>query len=119
VGAWAPVNLFFQNDQKGEGNRRKSTALRKPEKVPSSKDRFQADTGCCLAEIRIVCVRVWVMWMPEQQLHFLCWRGLLLAWLVCFAGCCSSSAFRANYSISGIFSRGLGLFSVLKVLEGG
>lgn len=56
VGAWDPVYLFFQNDQKGEGSIRKATAARKPENVPSSKDPFQADTHCCLAEICIVCV---------------------------------------------------------------
>lgn len=119
VGAWDPVYLFFQNDQKDEGSIRKATASRKPENVPSSKDPFQADTRCCLAEICIVCVSVWVMWMPEQKLYFLCLRAPLLAWFVCFTGCCSSSAFRANHSIFGTFSRGLGLSSVLKVLEGG
>lgn len=119
VRAGASAHLFFQNAQKGEGIVRRAVASRKPEKAPSSKDPFQVDTHCCLAVICILCISVRLIRVPELKLYFLCFRAPQLAWDVCSTSCCSSSAFRTIHSIFGIFSRGLGLSSVLKVLEGG
>lgn len=118
VRAGASAHLFFQNDQKGEGIVR-AVASRKPEKAPSSKDPFQVDTHCCLAVICILCISVQLIRVPELKLYFLCFRAPQLAWDVCSTSWCSSSAFRTIHSIFGIFFRGLGLSSVLKVLEGG